>query len=545
MSEFITINNLWEKFDSRSEDLDVDVVRVDVVDGITVKQLYFTARTHSDGTKTRVYAVMCHKGDKVTKNGVLLIDNYKKPIRIDDLKFFAENGFTAMAIDYAGRRDLGKYTLYSPNEEYCNAEKAKSMFYVDDGAKNTKIYNYAANSMRAISYLQDEGVQNVSVVTVGKGAYIGAIVLAEDGRVTNGAVVFGTLYQEYVGEKASANADLAHNEDLSAHLKQEDKRQLWLMTLAPQSYAIQIKVPVYIITSANSELGNVEDVSKMFYRVNDESRLLVLPNTIEHLNEFYAKSVINWCKGKKVEEEIEIFAHNDNGNYYVTTNSTASAKKLSVWYCVEANSRTKHWMRAKLTRSAGEYRAKLNLYEPDCEVLVFALLDSDVAISSALSKIKVQNATNIILPSNIIFNGESEQELIPFDPEGRWRGADVSYERVAGYLNIVGAEGRAFATYAISDKSIRKSLTFTISFDVCCAVKQPLTVSVVHGFGEDRQVFSQEIQLVGDGKWQRVIVDEKNFKRVTDGKALTSEESIKMLMISAAEKIIVNNIIIV
>lgn len=546
MSELITQKTLWENFDPTAEPLDAVVVRSEVIDGLTFKQLYFTSTSFEDGTKTRVFAVVCHKGDKPSKNAVLLIDSYSKPISSDDLRFFAENGFTAMAIDLKGRVEKGKHTVYAPSEDFCNADVAKSLFYVDDGIRNNKLYRYAVMCMRAITHLiQNENAKNVSVVTVGLGTYVGTIVLAIDNRVTNGSIVFGAVYREY-GNKKQTEADLSDREELAAHLAYEEKRQLWLMGLAPQSYVMQIKVPVYIITSANSELGNVEDISRMFYRINDESRLLVLPNTIEHLNDFYAKSVINWCKGKKPEEELSVTSSLDeNGDYYVTTNSSATAKKLSVWYCVKADGRTKHWMRATITRTGGESRAKLNLYEKDCEVLVFALLDADVAISSPLTKIKVENAHNLILPSNIIFSGTGTQELIPFDIQGRWRGDNVSYEKAAGYLNIVGAKGNAFATYAISDRSIRRSITYTISFDVCCTVKQTLTVSVVHGFESEREVYSKEVQLLGDGKWQRIVVDEKDFKRDSDGKSIPADENCNLLMIWAKEQFIINNIIIV
>lgn len=546
MSELITQKTLWENFDPSAEPLDAVSVRTEVKDGLTFKQLYFTSASFEDGTKTRAFAMVCHKGDKPSKNAVLLIDDYTKPVSEDDLHFFAENGFTAMAIDLKGRVSKGKHTVYAPSEEFCNADVAKSLFYVDDGIRNNKLYRYAVMCMRAVTYLtQNEEAKNVSVVTVGLGTYVGTIVLAIDSRVTNGAIIFGALYRAYADGK-QADADFSDKEELVAHLQYDEKRQLWLMGLAPQSYAMQIKVPVYIITSANSELGNVEDISRMFYRVNDESRLLVLPNTIEHLNDFYAKSVINWCKGKKPEEELAVISHCDeNGCYYVTTNSTASAKKLSVWYCVQTNSRTKHWMRAPIARVGGELRAKLKLYEKNCEVLAFALLDADVAISSPLTKIKVQNANNLILPSNIIFSGTGDQELIPFDVQGRWRGCDLSYEKAPGYLGIVGAKGNAFATYAISDNNIRRSISYTISFDICCAVKQTLTVSVVHGFETQRQVFSREIQLIGDGKWQRVVADEKDFKRDTDGKSIPSGENCELLMIWANEPFIINNIIIV
>ncbi len=78
-------------------------------------------------------------------------------------------------------------------------------------------------------------------MTIGSGVYVGAIVLAVDQRLTNGAVLF-RRYQPSFPDSGDGKIDSDDDDDLNRHLDYERKRQLWTLGLAPQTYALQIKI---------------------------------------------------------------------------------------------------------------------------------------------------------------------------------------------------------------------------------------------------------------------------------------------------------------
>ena len=116
-----------------------------------------------------------------------------------------------------------------------------------------------------------------------------------------------------------------------------------------------------------------------------------------------------------------------------------------------------------------------------------------------------------------------------------------------GYLDIMGAEGKALATFAINDKSIAKNPSFTVCFDVCSNKKQFVKITAVCKFGDKNECYAQSKEIIGNGKWERLDFDRDNFHSVKDGKQMPepATRKVEMLVISADSDIIVNNIFLV
>ena len=85
----------------------------------------------------------------------------------------------------------------------------------------------------------------------------------------------------------------------------------------------------------------------------------------------------------------------------------------------------------------------------------------------------------------------------------------------------------------------------TISFDVCCDIRQQVCVTLVSNFGKESQQYRQTAELVGDGKWQRVTLEGKNFRRIGDGRQISEEERVEMMIVHAEGEFIINNIYLV
>ncbi len=546
MENVLTSQTLWESFDPTAEQLDIDPIKQTEQGGIVTKTLYFTGRTLPSGAKTRVFGTLCYKKSALDKPAVLVVSNYSHPIEEDTLKDLASRGFVAMSVDLCGKRTKGLHTIYPEEILYCNNENALSMFEISETARETKLYEYTVSCRRAITYLlNEERVSQVSVLTAGKGVYVGIIVLGVENRVANGAILFGNLYRNFPVISRDENVLDAGKDELERHIAYDTRRQQWTLGLAPQTYAQQIKVPVYVINSANSPFVDILQTGKTMLRMNSESRLLILPTSMDYLPKRYVDGVLEWLNGYVAKSKTEIKSfRNERGDYCLSVKTDVPIEKTSLWYCTDADARAKHWTKATLTRSSDGYVAKLNLYEKECTIAGFATFDDEVSYSTLVFTEKVM-ATNITKSLNIIFSGTGKQTLVPLSTDLRWWNVDLEPQLDKGYLNILGAKGKALATFAINDKSIRINQAFTVVFDVCCNIRQQIRLVAITKFGSDNQQYSQRVQLAGNGKWEHVTFDKVNFHRDDDGKQLPDSEKVEMLAIVADNEFLVNNIFLV
>lgn len=539
--ELLTNKTLWEGFDACAEQLDVTVAKIAIDDKFTFKKIYFTGRTFASGRKTRVCANVCYPNKKPVKS-VLLIGESNN-VTSQDLYDIAQNGFLAMSVDVDGRTSNGCGTMFPEEVDYCNAVANKDLFFFDGTVRNSKLYEQSLCCMRAITYLVEcENVQTISVVTIGNYSTVGAIVCAQDNRVTNGMFLFGTLNVDYpdadivVDDKASLQDQFAH----------DDKSQAWTMGLAPQSYLMNITVPVYVVNSANSHAVDVVEVSKAFNRLNDQSRLLIIPDLFDCVDARYVKNIINWCKGVNAQQDYDIDYFEQNGDYFVNVKTSAKLADTSVWYCTNANLRAKHWVQAKLQQTDDGYVAKLDLYEQNCNVVAFVQIADKLTVSSTLLEIPVKNA-NVKMANSIVFTGEGNREFIAVSDPHVWMFTKAEPKRKKGYLDIVGAQGNCLATFALADACVKKNSSFAVSFDICATEQQPLTIAVVCNYGITNDVYVATKQLVGDGKWQRITVETADFlsNNHERSKNMPVEQIPQLLVLKSQQTFLVNNVILV
>lgn len=545
--EILNSQSLWENYDPTAEPLEVNEFKTVEEDGLVTKRLYFTGRNLDGGAKTRVYGIVCYKNTNPAKQAVLYVGDYKESVNIDDLKQLARKGFVAMGIDFAGRNGKGMYTAYPDGLKYCNAVEAPDMFEIATTAKETKLYEYALNCRRAITYLfMQDKVKGVSLIAAGRGTYVGVITMGVENRLTNGAVLFGALSINYPEADVVGAVDTSDTESLKRHLDYDIHRQSWTLGLAPQTYAMQIKIPVYVVNSANSNYVDIEQVNKTNARMNKDCRFLTLPNALDYVSDKYFDSVVRWIKGAQVPTPQTLTATTDaNGEYCIRVQTSSSINKTSVWYCSNPKGRAKYWRSARLVRDGACYLAKMDLYDKENDIIAFCLADREVATATPLYYDKVTVARPKIVNKNI-FSGNGTQYLIRLDTTSRVLNVELEQQLAEGYLGIVGAKGKALATFAISDATLCKNASLTLGLDFCCSVRQKLTVTAVCGFGsDDVEQFNQTLQLDGAGKWQRITIERENFRRVNDGKQIADDDVIDMLVMSADDEFIVNNVFLV
>ena len=539
MEEILTLQKLWEGYDPEAEELDVTVLNTVEKDGIVTKRVYFTGR-ELDGCKTRVFGVVCNKATRSSRHAVLVVDDYDKPIDEKVLVDLAERGFIAMAIDYVGARDTGLHTLYPEPLAYCNASANQDIYNIVTTARDIKVYEYALNSRRAVSYLLAcENANGVSVMGAKKGVDVASIVLGVDERVTNGVLAFGRIWRNYPELVVKDGDNIAKKQ-----AEYDYKSQSWMMGLAPQTYMLQIKVPLYVIISSNSYYTNVHNANKSFSRVNCVSKLLILPNSLDFVPTKYANGVTKWLKGHYESESAEIVACHDDGDYRLKVVTQAPLSKVTLYYTKNDVGRAKHWVKSDLKKgSDGAYYGELALSESNCKILAFAQIDGDVPTSTKLFE-DVATPLNLKKSSNIIFIADGSQTLPMDSLTGEWWNVPLEPKLTKGPMDISGALGNGFVTFAINDVSIKYKRSFTIGFDVFSECKQTVTVTTICKFGETNERYQLSATVFG-GRWERLTFEKDLFKRVADGKLLSDKDKVDIFIISADKEIVINNMLLV
>lgn len=541
MERILTTNLLWQDFDPEKESLDPNFLKIQTDGNLETDSVYFTGRKVADG-QSRVFAKVCKAIGKTSKQAVLFIGDYCKPIDDKELEFWAQNGFVAMAVDYAGRTPKGGCTIYPDSLNYCNADVAGDYFSFGATVRESKIYEYALNSMRAITYLLREvNVKSISVVTVKRGARVGVVVLGTDSRIANGTVAFNSLYAEFPPMKQSSKVKNS-DDSLEKRLAWEDRCQMWTTGLAPQTYAIQIKAPIYFILSANSPDVDLIRANKMFYRLNSQSRILLLPSVLDCIPSDYMSGLVKWCKIGVITEDISLKKLAlPTGDNYVAVQTKFPLSRLNLWYSRNIAGGARNWVSAPLKKTDDGYVAELDVYRQESSVLAFVFASGTVNYTTPLCEIKIEKPRKVKITTQSIYVGTCESNIVPFSDGDEWHGQEAAVEYTSGYLGIRGAKSKGLATFAINDPAVRSNGNFTISFDICCSVPQELKVFATTDFGATNVRYGVGVQLNGDGKWQRITVEQSRFK-TADGRLMSEDAKVQMLAFAAEKEFIVNNI---
>lgn len=552
MDRVLSPLELWQDFDTPVEPLDCNVINSYTIDNVVTTQLYFSGAMLDNGQRVRIFGEVKYKDTASKKQALLLINSADKPIDSAELEFWANNGMVAMSIDYNGTSDSMYYTVYPEAINYCNYTQHPSVDWAVHGktAKDTKWYHYVACSRRAITYLYGlDFVKGVSVLSVGEGSKI-ALPVMLDSRVQYGSVVFGKLNVEIDNSNSNEQQIITQTNDeqeVQQQFLQFESEQVWQVGISPQSYLPIINIPVYYVCCGNSSITDVESVAEGFARTNDSSRLFVLPNALDYLDNDHVQGIVRWLKGKTdVSCDATITSEQNNGQLQLIVNNLYNTQNTKLWYCRQPNIGGNNWVCANLqpTEDANTYVVNIPLYDANTKVLAVAVQEDDIFLSTQIHTCNVTNAS-AYTPSFVLYGGEENCSFVPINQTDRWHGAEIKIKRVKGYLDIYGIKGTSFGTFAIHDSAVKHVGSDAISFDICCDERQTLQVALVHNFDNDKEIYVAEVPLTGDGKWQRVTLSVEHFYRHTDGHSMPKDLTMDLMVFIAKQAFIINNVMLV
>lgn len=548
MSNINSPIELWQDFDSSALPLDVNIAATKITDQYTIQHIYFTG-TSTDNGCIRVYGVVVKNNQKCTNGlALLLINDLNKGIDIQELKYWADRGRVAMSIDYLGQGE-GIHTVYPQSMQYLvNAHKHQQT----TSPKQSCWYQYSAMTMRAIEYLRSrDDVQHLSLMSIANGSNIAMIVLGIDNRIDNGALIFGNLYYES-NIKSSQTVDEDNDQDNDEDNQQPINTAITdightTLLLAGQNYLPLIKVPIYVVATGNSNVSDIVSLSDTYFRTSEHSRLLIIPDGYDYMQDNVVEGIDRWLQGTTVSEDIDLTYDNKDGVLTIYANTGIELQQLQLWYCRNGQHKGKHWCSTTLqpTDIVNRYSATINLYSNNCTVLAVVVAQDIVNVSSTILSIDIDSSYKIGHSTALIYRGGDNFHFVNF-ANNHWHGIDAGVCTKIGYLDIEGIEGNAFGTFAIHDDKYSYHESDAMAFDISCNTQQTLRVVAVENFGcDNKTLYQATVPLVGDGKWQRITIDKSHFSRVGDGHSMGKDSTVDLFVFLADQPFMLNNLCVI
>ncbi len=533
-----TALELWQNWQTDTP-LDVNTISAQQIGDNSVQHLFFSGRAVEGGC-SRVYGAVVTP-TKCNRHAILVVGSVHLPVDEAELSFWADKGYVAMGIDYAGNSNNCRHTIYPHSIEYANYNSSSDM-YMDDTNKG-KWYEYTVGTMRAVQYLLETVADKVSIVSYGSGARVATIALAVDKRIHNGAILFGSMQDNleyYDTEQVDIHSD---KRELASLLEHNEQLQRWELLYSPQSYMHNIEAPIYMLASGNSLYTDVTTLSESYYRTNDNSCLMVLPDTLDYCHNGILEGVSQWIQGGSSNiEDIELSYINNDGLLTVTTSTHLPLDKLQLWYCRNGSDKGRHWNRTTLSLDDnGTYSAVVPLYQHNTKLLAVVTYFGDIAVSSPVLSVDIDSSYNLSHAVPILYRGGTPFRFVAVSAAGEWHGMSNGIEQTMGYLDIAGARGSILATFAGNDGSVAMGDSDTIAMDICCDIKQELKVMLIEDYGGRDIRYISSTPLIGDGKWQKVILESDNF-RSANGQAMPRHVHADMMVFYAEDLFIINNI---
>ncbi len=515
--------------------------------GIEVKQnrryshVSFAGRASSDGG-VRVYARFARPNGTDKRPVVLLLPDAGKGLDTELMDYFVDKGYAVLMPDYCGKtkegENEGMHTVYPPSLGHGNLRSARGLYDMTGlSAEETTWFEWTYVALYAIKYLKERAdTGNIGVVGIRMGGDLAwHAMLSPD--VKCGIPVNAAGWHAF-SHIAKFGDNIAHN--LS------DDMHRYIAAVEAQSYAPYVKCPTLMLCSLRdtgfdcdraydtySRIGN-NDGNALAYSF--QSGACIGPHGLADMDlfleknlkgrEIYIPDTLN-VSVKEAAEGIEVLVECDKegileetGVYYAEAD-VKTRSSFREWRCVRKEDGR--------GLKNGVLRHTVKPFAGAKAVFVFAYakyINGFRVMSKILSK-RLSNPQKDAIKSRLLFSGK-EMDCFGVAEYKEYSVGDIFLEREAvpkitkGYGNISGAYSvGGIKTYKISSPEYIPDENAMLKFDVYSKTTQVLKVSVeVADVEQVTERYNCLVEVVGGGKWKRVVLKAADFKGESYGAPL-------------------------
>lgn len=538
MGEFLSPHQIWKNFDSVAESLDAKLIKSEARGKIKIEYHYFTGRHLSAGA-SRVYCTAAW--EKENSPALLLVGDISRPVDTELLVYWAQKGFTAVAIDYAGDLGLGAHTVYPEPIGYANYQKAgRRLTHADTDAKETAWFEYSLNTMRAVTFITENtpaDKKDISLVSIGGSSVIACHCLAFDKRIRTACIVYGKIWQDFSERQEPDEGGTADS----------DARERWLAGICPQSYIPFIEQPVYVVAGTNSTETDLEDTGHAVKRFpNKNSRCFFVPGMPDTVTDEISASVKAWIDATKQTQKTPkpptVKVESGEGRLFAKASGEG---EISVWYARGIKNKKLNWVCPEITPKG----AAIEVYDENLPVTVFANARAEgLVISGEAAEFlpkEIDKKPELTEYTRMVYNYTmGKGDFIPVDaslPKPAWSG-EVFFK--TGPLGITGVGGKKFGTFVICENKVLRHFESVLIIDLYSKVKQDIDIIILqHWFGEQAK-FTAHVSLMGGEIWQKLVLSGQEF-RSPMGRTLSAEsmDGLDLMAFSCESEIVVTSIL--
>lgn len=506
--ELMTAQMLWSNHDHRRLPLSETVLRTEICERYTIKEVYFNGDATADGV-TRVYARLYTPSCIPTGASVVLMNDIDAPFDTTYINLLTDYGFTVLALDYGGQRQEGKFTIYPESLESANYLSEKSDFNAyPENPKTSCWFVYATVMLRGYYYLESQpGLDKSRICFFG---------------VRRGAFqVYKAAFAEPNAACAIAlfNSDYLPNLDLTS-----DSAMLYKSCIANTTYAPFIKVPLYIIESSNNNEDSLFHVNSLYLATADNCSYYIAEQSDNTLNPAQRKSLLAYMNGlcfshNAMPEQPTIDAVcEDRSLYYKITTFGEDIASVQLYYTYGfSKGAFRNWFKLPIEKTGDhEYRAKADVYlsKEEASAFVSVKYSSGIVLSSEIVT-KTPYLLGVhegeIIKSRLIYETDMGADDWMITKKSELFGEVYMAE---GHNGIEGVTSsiNTLTTLKIGDLHTRGGVDNLLQLLVYSKTKQTVTFEATCKEGDGYGTYVHEVHLSSFGEWTKITLAANEFK---------------------------------
>ncbi|MDE6200651.1 MAG: hypothetical protein K2M47_02055 [Clostridiales bacterium] len=485
--------NLWKNYDILALPLNKSALSQKTENGYTVKEYYFDGYTTVDG-RARTYIKIYDCAD--AKGVVLYLADKSGNVDDELLAKLHDFGYSVAVLDYLGKSDRERYTLYPKSLSACNLDGVEEFTIPDDATSNW--YIWACISRRAIKLLQEiYGETHIFALGVG----LGGCTVYKLAAFNDGLTACATLLNILPNVVGEGNSLINYRASLDN-----------------SAYAPVCEIPMFMALSSNDYDGSLDDMAELakntaslkHFRIVERALTCGIKAAYDDLIEFFDERANN----VPCEPIPQISPSNSDKNLYINialnhaTEEERDVKvKLYVSFCIE-DVPYRNWMNIPIIGLGNDnYMAKINVCQDDKPIYAFAnvIYDNKTIRSSNLLGV-IPKTIGVRAKPGVshrkIYDGSMGEDC--------WTTRDGSAVMpVKGLYDIDGVTSKmgSLLTFKLGDPLFSVPPDTLLQL-MLCGEPQTITVSVSNKTNK----YECTVNITDDSDWHKFSLSHMNFK---------------------------------
>lgn len=519
--EITSPGSLWKDYDVSALPLNERELSEKAENGAVVREFYFDGHATVDGRVRAFLRIFQHDAAK----GVILYLAGADGDAIDPVKTLFECGYTVAVLDYMGKTEKGRFTLYPKSLEHCNVHGATEYECIGD-AQNSRWFIWTCLARRAVKLLSGL-YENNKLFALGSGiggSTVYKLATFDDGLTS--CVTLSNIIPKVVG---------SGNHIINYHASLENS-----------AYSSLCRVPLFMAVCSNAEDGSLDEMSELAentaslkkFRIFERALSCGIVEAYPEIDKFFSAPIQNTVSP-------EITATNSQNNLYLNISLKKDRDddgenkftiELFVSFCIE-DARFRNWMNVPaLSLADNVYMAHINVCNENKPIHAFVRVtdgNGDIQSSKLLT----------VLPKSLGIHatpGVEHRKIYDGSMgEDGWTSRDGGkIKLVAGPFDIVGvsSETNSLIIFKLGDP-LFKVPTDTLLQVMVSGAPQNLTVKVA----DKNTTYTAQVYLPTSDNWHKFSLSHINFKGPNG--PLADWSQILMLEFSSDEKFIVGSVL--